>query len=128
MEHSTPTPPTTPNTVSSSPNDSYVARGLAGASVGLGFFGACVFWWFLSAAFFQRRIPLGVISLARGVKGGLRRKLRPGGDAALCDRPGYWNRAQPGVALHAVGLDALLPVVSSRRHGARPCNRGGMQR
>ena len=70
MEH----PPTsTTPTGLRSPNDSYIARGIAGASVGLGFFAACVFWWtpfsgILSAVGFI----LGVISLCRGVKGGLR--------------------------------------------------------
>jgi hypothetical protein len=46
---------------------------MAGASVGMGFFSACVFWWtpfsgMLAAVGFL----LGLISVLRGVKGGLR--------------------------------------------------------
>lgn len=69
-----PPPTSTPSaTGSRSPNDSYIARGVAAASVGLGFFSAVVFWWtpfsgILSAVGFT----LGLISLVRGVKGGLR--------------------------------------------------------
>lgn len=56
-----------------SPNDSYVARGMAGASVGMGFFSACVFWWTpFSGILSTVGLLLGLISLARGVKGGLR--------------------------------------------------------
>ena len=51
MDHPTPTSTIPPATGTPSPNDSYVARGVATASVGL---------------------ILGLISLARGVKGGLR--------------------------------------------------------
>ncbi len=56
-----------------SPNDSYVARGVAAASVGMGFFSACVFWWTpFSGILATVGLTLGVVSLARGVKGGLR--------------------------------------------------------
>lgn len=56
-----------------SPNDSYIARGMAGASVGLGFFSVCVFWWTPFAGILATvGFLLGVISLIRGVKGGLR--------------------------------------------------------
>lgn len=73
MEHPTPTPPTTPATHSPHPNDSYVARGVAAASVGLGFFSACVFWWIpFSGILSSVGLILGIISLCRGVKGGLR--------------------------------------------------------
>jgi hypothetical protein len=62
-----------PTAGQSSANASPVARALAGASVGLGFFSACVFWWtpftsLLAAVGFV----LGLISVMRGVKGGLR--------------------------------------------------------
>ncbi|MCS6864280.1 MAG: hypothetical protein RMJ56_03000 [Gemmataceae bacterium] len=56
-----------------SPNDSYIARGMAGASVGLGFFSVCVFWWTPFAGILATvGFLLGLISLIRGVKGGLR--------------------------------------------------------
>jgi hypothetical protein len=72
VEHPAP-PSTTPATGSRSPNDSYIARGIAGASVGLGFFAACVFWWTpFSGMLSAVGLVLGIISLARGVKGGLR--------------------------------------------------------
>ena len=50
--------------------DSHIARGIAGASIGLGFFSIVVFFWtpfssFLSAV----GLTLGVISLLRGVRG-----------------------------------------------------------
>ena len=72
MDHPAPTS-TPPAAGQRSPNDSHIARGLAGASVGLGFFAACVFWWtpfsgILSAVGFV----LGLICVLRGVKGGLR--------------------------------------------------------
>jgi hypothetical protein len=56
-----------------SPNASPVARGLAGASVGMGFFSACVFWWTpFSSLLAIVGFILGLISVMRGVKGGLR--------------------------------------------------------
>jgi hypothetical protein len=56
-----------------SANDSYIARGIAGASVGLGFFSAVVFFWTpFSSCLSAVGLMLGLISLARGVKGGLR--------------------------------------------------------
>jgi hypothetical protein len=56
-----------------SPNDSYIARGIAVASIGLGFFAAGVFWWTpFSGTLSAVGFVLGVISLLRGVKGGLR--------------------------------------------------------
>ncbi len=72
MDH--PAPSSTTSTPGlKSPNDSYVARGMAGASVGMGFFAACVFWWTpLSGILATVGLSLGVISVARGVKGGLR--------------------------------------------------------
>jgi hypothetical protein len=54
-------------------NDSHVARALAGASVGLGFFSVCVFWWTpFSSLLAGVGFLLGLISVLRGVKGGLR--------------------------------------------------------
>jgi hypothetical protein len=56
-----------------SPNDSYIARGLAGASVGLGYFSAVVFFWTpFTSILASVGLVLGSFSLARGVKGGLR--------------------------------------------------------
>ncbi len=72
MQH---TPPTSlpAATASGSPNDSYLARGLAAASVGLGFFSGVVFWWIpFSGMLAAVGFVLAVISLLRGVKGGLR--------------------------------------------------------
>ncbi len=69
MDH--PTPTIAPG--QTSPNDSYVARGMAAASVGMGFFSACVFWWTaFSGIVATVGFCLGVISVVRGVKGGLR--------------------------------------------------------
>src|SRR5262245_10492457 len=64
---------TLPATGKPSPNDSYVARGLAAASVGLGFFSAVIFFWTpFSSLLASVGLMLGLISVARGVKGGLR--------------------------------------------------------
>ncbi len=72
MEH----PPAAPAPVAAgtrSPNDSYIARGIAGASVGMGFFSACVFWWTpFTSILSSVGLVLGLISVLRGVKGGLR--------------------------------------------------------
>ncbi len=71
MEHSPTT--TAPATAKRSPNDCHVARGMAGASVGMGFFSACVFWWTpFTSILATVGLLLGLISLIRGVKGGLR--------------------------------------------------------
>ena len=70
--------PEPPNTVSTptptgTANDSYVARGMAAASVGLGFFSAVIFFWTpFTSLLSATGLVLGLISLARGVKGGLR--------------------------------------------------------
>ncbi len=56
-----------------SPNDSYLARGIAGASVGLGYFSAVVFFWTpFSSILATVGLILGAFSVGRGVKGGLR--------------------------------------------------------
>ena len=70
--------PEPPNTISTpaptgTVNDSYVARGMAAASVGLGFFSAVIFFWTpFTSLLSSVGLVLGLISLARGVKGGLR--------------------------------------------------------
>lgn len=70
--------PEPPNTVSTpaptgTANDSYVARGMAAASVGLGFFSSVIFFWTpFTSLLASVGLLLGLISLARGVKGGLR--------------------------------------------------------
>lgn len=72
MDHPAPTAPP-PATGKPSPNDSYVARGLAAASVGLGFFSAVIFFWTpFTSLLASVGLLLGLISVARGVKGGLR--------------------------------------------------------
>lgn len=71
MDHSP--APAAPATGTPSPNDSYLARGLAGASFGLGFFSAVVFFWTpFSSILATVGLMLGTFSMARGVKGGLR--------------------------------------------------------
>jgi len=72
VDHPAPTS-TPPATGKPSPNDSYVARGMAAASVGMGFFSAVVFFWTpFSSLLSSVGLALGLISLFRGVKGGLR--------------------------------------------------------
>ena len=71
MDHPAPTSTPTPGT--RSPNDCYVARGMAAASVGMGFFSAVVFFWTpFSSILSSVGLVLGLISVLRGVKGGLR--------------------------------------------------------
>lgn len=72
MDH--PAPTTAPATTGKpSPNDSYVARGMAAASIGLGFFSAVIFFWTPFTSLLSTvGLILGLICLARGVKGGLR--------------------------------------------------------
>jgi hypothetical protein len=73
VEHPPAHTPTDPATNARSPNASHVARGLAGASVGLGFFSVCVFWWTpFSSLLAGVGFILGLISVLRGVRGGLR--------------------------------------------------------
>lgn len=72
MDHPAPTS-TAPTTGARSPNDSYLARGMAACSVGMGFFSAVVFFWTpFTSILSSVGLTLGLISLARGVKGGLR--------------------------------------------------------
>jgi hypothetical protein len=73
VEHPAAHAPAVTGTAKPSPNDSYLARGLAGASVGLGFFSACVFWWTpFTSILSSVGLFLGLLSVVRGVKGGLR--------------------------------------------------------
>ena len=65
MEHATPQTGT-----STQPIVAPIAGGMAGASVGLGFFSCCVFWWFpFSPILSSVGLLLGLISLYRGAKG-----------------------------------------------------------
>ena len=68
MEHaSTPTATPDGNTVRV---DSPIARGIAGASIGMGFFSTIVFFWTPFSSFLSSvGLVLGLISLARGVRG-----------------------------------------------------------
>ena len=71
MDH--PAPTSHSPTDNRSPNDSYVARGMAAASVGMGFFSAVIFFWTpFTSLLSSVGLILGLISVARGVKGGLR--------------------------------------------------------
>jgi hypothetical protein len=72
VDHPAPTS-TAPATGKPSPNDSYVARGMAAASVGLGFFSSVIFFWTpFTSMLASVGFLLGLISVLRGVKGGLR--------------------------------------------------------
>ncbi len=72
MDHPAPHSPP-PTTGPRSANDSHIARGMAAASVGMGFFSAVVFFWTpFTSLLASVGLLLGVISVARGVKGGLR--------------------------------------------------------
>jgi hypothetical protein len=72
VDHPAPTS-TPPTTGTPSPNDSHVARGMAAASVGLGFFSAVIFFWTpFTSLLSSVGLILGLISVCRGVKGGLR--------------------------------------------------------
>lgn len=72
MAHEPPTATSTPVPTGTA-NDSYVARGMAAASIGLGFFSVVVFFWTpFTSLLSAMGLLLGLICLARGVKGGLR--------------------------------------------------------
>ena len=63
-----PTP--APGTAVTSPTGSPVARGMASAPIGLGYFSMIVFWWTPFAGILATvGLILGVISLIRGVRG-----------------------------------------------------------
>ncbi len=67
------------------PNDSYILRGLAGASCGMGFFSLIVFWWTPFGGFLATvGLALGLFCVFRGVKGGLRGELYALAGTAIC--------------------------------------------
>ena len=81
MEHAT-SHAATPT--STKPIVSPIGGGLSGASIGLGFFSMCVFWWFpFSPILSTVGLTLGLISLARGARGPRGENFALGG-AALC--------------------------------------------
>jgi hypothetical protein len=68
LEHGS-TPGTAPSG-SATPLDTPIARGIAGASIGLGFFSMIIFFWTPFSSFLSTvGLTLGLISLARGVRG-----------------------------------------------------------
>ena len=83
------------------PNDSWVLRGLAGASCGLGFFSTIVFWWTPFAGMLATvGLALGIFCLVRGVRGGLRGE----------------HYALAGTALCAVSLSVALTLNQALRY------------
>ena len=100
MDHPAPTS-TAPATGNRSPNDSHVARGLAAASVGMGFFSMVVFFWTpFSSILSSVGLTLGLISVLRGVKGGLRGE----------------NYAMVGTILCATSLSLTVTLVQGLRY------------
>jgi hypothetical protein len=73
MEAAPTTPaPTTTGAARPSINESPVQRGIAIASISLGYFSLCVFWWYpFSTVLASVGLVAGLRSLIRGVKGGL---------------------------------------------------------
>ena len=68
MEHAT--PHATQAGDATKPIVAPIAGGMAGASIGIGFFSMLVFWWFpFSPIIATVGLTLGLISLYRGVKG-----------------------------------------------------------
>lgn len=66
MEHA----PAAATPVKPARTDSVIARGLAGASVGMGFFSGIIFFWTPFSSFLSSvGLTLGVISMIRGVRG-----------------------------------------------------------
>ena len=93
MEH--PQSEATTVAVTRSPNDSVILRGFAGASIGMGFFSLCVFWWTpFAGSLATVGLILGLICLIIGVKGGLRGE----------------NYAAVGVMLCATSLTVALTL------------------
>lgn len=78
------------------PNESPSQRGTAVASVGLGYFSLCVFWWFpFSAVLASVGLTLGVRNLLRGVRG---------------SRRGEDNLALVGTALCAISVGVAVTL------------------
>ena len=66
-------------------NESPSQRGTAVASVSLGYFSLCVFWWFpFSPVLASVGLTLGVRALLRGIKGGLHGENYALAGTALC--------------------------------------------
>ena len=86
MEHPTPThSESTPATTPVGPIGSPISRGLAGASIGLGFFSTIVFFWTpFSGLLAAVGMILGLICLIRGIPGGLRGENYALAGTALC--------------------------------------------
>ena len=83
------------------PNYSIILRGLAAASFGMGFFSTIIFWWTPFAGCLATvGLLLGLFSLLRGVKGGLRGE----------------NYALAGTAMCAVSLSIALTLNQSLRY------------
>jgi hypothetical protein len=80
--------PTTPSTTGATRptlNESPAQRGIAVASISLGYFSLCVFWWFpFSVVLASVGLTAGLRSLARGVKGGLHGENLAAVGTALC--------------------------------------------
>ncbi len=92
MEHAT--PHATPTATATKPIVAPIGGGLAGASIGLGFFSMLVFWWFpFSPILSSVGLMLGLISLYRGARG-------PRGE----------NFALAGVALCTVSLSMTITL------------------
>lgn len=80
--------------------DSPIARGIAGASIGMGFFSMIVFFWTPFSSFLSSvGLTLGLISLIRGVRG------YRGENFALA-----------GTALCAVSLSITVTLVQGLRY------------
>ena len=72
MEAAPTTAPTTTGATRPNINESPTQRGIAIASVSLGYFSLCVFWWFpFSPVLASVGLVAGLRSILRGVKGGL---------------------------------------------------------
>jgi hypothetical protein len=70
MEHTSATATATAPGGSITRIDSPIARGIAAASIGLGFFSTIVFFWTPFSSFLSGvGLVLGLVSLARGVRG-----------------------------------------------------------
>jgi hypothetical protein len=83
VEHTSPEP--APIARTGNPNDSWVLRGLAGASIGMGYFSMVIFWWTpFSGMLATVGLALGLFCLARGVKGGLRGENFALAGTAIC--------------------------------------------
>lgn len=98
MEH--PTPHAAPAGHAAKPIVAAIPGGLSGASIGLGYFSMVVFWWYpFSPILAAVGLVLGLINLARGVRG-------PRGE----------NFAFGGVCLCAISLSLTLTLNYALRY------------